>query len=111
VQKLRVLLSLHSKFTALSKTNIWILGSYSGGCEEFYLYDILQCNPLEANRSFGRTNRLYLHFLKIKQARNQNEAGSKQSPDCYLLYAGLLLGLFLDPENGGDMLFRTVGSF
>jgi hypothetical protein len=27
----------------------------------------------------------------------------------YLLHAGFLLGLFFDPENGGDMYFRNVG--
>jgi hypothetical protein len=27
----------------------------------------------------------------------------------YLLQAGFLLGLFFDPEDGGDMFFRNVG--
>jgi hypothetical protein len=28
---------------------------------------------------------------------------------CYLLHAGFLLGLFLDPEGKGDMLLKNVG--
>jgi hypothetical protein len=27
----------------------------------------------------------------------------------HLLHAGFLFGLFLDPENGGDMFLRNVG--
>jgi hypothetical protein len=27
---------------------------------------------------------------------------------CYLLHAGFLLGLFFDPEDGGDMFLRNV---
>jgi hypothetical protein len=68
-------------------------------------------NQLKVNRSFRGTFRLLLQFLKIKHARNQNGAGSKESPYCYLLHVGLLLGLSFDPEDGGDMLLRTVGSF
>jgi hypothetical protein len=28
---------------------------------------------------------------------------------CYLLHAGLLLGLFFDTEDGGDLFLRNVG--
>jgi hypothetical protein len=28
---------------------------------------------------------------------------------CYLLHAGVLLGLFFNPEGGGDMFFQNVG--
>jgi hypothetical protein len=27
---------------------------------------------------------------------------------CYLLHVGFLLGLFFDPEDGGDMFLRNV---
>jgi hypothetical protein len=35
---------------------------------------------------------------------------SKKSHVCYLLYLGFLLGLFFDPEDGGDIFFRNIGS-
>jgi hypothetical protein len=28
---------------------------------------------------------------------------------CYLLHVGLLIGLFFDPENEGEIFFRKVG--
>jgi hypothetical protein len=28
---------------------------------------------------------------------------------CYMLFAGFLLGLFFDPDVGGDMFLRNVG--
>jgi hypothetical protein len=33
----------------------------------------------------------------------------RRSTACYLLYAGFLLGLFFDLEDGGDMLLRNIG--
>jgi hypothetical protein len=30
-------------------------------------------------------------------------------PACYLLHAGFLLDLFIDPEDGGEMFLRNVG--
>jgi hypothetical protein len=33
----------------------------------------------------------------------------KRGSACYLLHAGLLLGLF-NPENGGNLFLRNVGS-
>jgi hypothetical protein len=48
-------------------------------------------SPLKVNRRFGGTCRLHLEG-RISQGRNQHRAGIKQ-----------LLGLFLDPEDGGDV--------
>jgi hypothetical protein len=39
----------------------------------------------------------------VSHAKNQHEGGNKQS-----LYPGFFLGLFFDPEDGGDMFFRNV---
>jgi hypothetical protein len=41
-------------------------------------------------------------------------SGSKNKPSrkpsaYYLLHAGFFLGLFFDPEDGGDMFLRNVG--
>jgi hypothetical protein len=34
---------------------------------------------------------------------------AKSSSAFYLHHAGFLLGLFFDPENGGDLFLRKVG--
>jgi hypothetical protein len=51
---------------------------------------------LKVNRRFGGTYRLHRQGRRIRQARNQREAGSKQN-------GGFLLGLFFDPEDAGNM--------
>jgi hypothetical protein len=43
-------------------------------------WDITPCSPLKVNQLFGGTCRLHCKSRKISQARNQHEAGSKQSP-------------------------------
>jgi hypothetical protein len=66
-------------------------------------WDIALCSPLIVNRRFRGTCLLHLHGRRISQAKNQHEVCSKQ------LHAGFLLGLFFDPENGGDVFLRNVG--
>jgi hypothetical protein len=51
-------------------------------------WDITPCSPLKVNRRFGGIYSLLL-------------------ATCF--YAGFLLGLFFDPEDGGDMFLRNVG--
>jgi hypothetical protein len=70
-----------------------IRGSHSdSNCYVFW--DITQCSPLRANGHFDGIYRLYFQSRRINQARNQREAGSKQS-----YYR----------EHGADMFLRNVG--
>jgi hypothetical protein len=42
-------------------------------------WDVMSCSPLKVNRRFGGTCRLHLQGWRISQARNQHEAGGRQS--------------------------------
>jgi hypothetical protein len=53
------------------------------------IWDITLRSPLEVNRRFEETCRLHLQNRRISQARNQHEAGSKQS--FTLFFAWLIL--------------------
>jgi hypothetical protein len=61
-------------------------------------WDIKLCSLLKVNRRFGGTYRLHL------QGRRISSVVLSTSFD-----AGFLLGLFFDPEDGGDMFLRNVG--
>jgi hypothetical protein len=57
-------------------------------------WDITPRSPLKVNRRFGGTYRFHLQSRRMSRERNQHE--SRQ------------LGLFFDPEGGGNMFFRNV---
>jgi hypothetical protein len=59
---------------------------------------------LKVNRRFGATYRLNLQGRKIRRAKNQPKAELAT-----FYYAGFLLGLFFEPEDGSDMFLRKVG--
>jgi hypothetical protein len=69
----------------------------------YIFWVIMPCSPLKINLRFGETCRLHLQGQKVIQAKMQHEAISKQTS------ADLLLGLFFDPDNGGEMILRNVG--
>jgi hypothetical protein len=52
------------------------------------VWDITLCSPVEVNRRFGGTSRL--HLQNRSNARNQHEAGSKQSCFSFLAYSSIL---------------------
>jgi hypothetical protein len=55
---------------------------------------------MKDNRRFGGTYHFQLQNRRATQARNQ-----KKKPQSELR----LLGLFFDPEDGSDIIFRNVG--
>jgi hypothetical protein len=61
----------------------------------FSVLSLSGSRPLKVDRRFGGSCRLQLQSRTVSQAN---------SP-LFLLHAGLLLGLFFDPEDGGDMFF------
>jgi hypothetical protein len=69
---------------------------------------VTQCNPLKVNRRFGRTYRLHLQ-CRIIRARYQCESRWQfDTPLATYFHAGVLFGLFFNPEYRGDMLLRNV---
>jgi hypothetical protein len=64
------------------------------------------------DRRFGGTCLLHLQGRKISQAKNQRAADSSEGGSaCCLLHAGFFVGLFFDPEDGGDMFLRDADWF
>jgi hypothetical protein len=70
-------------------------------------WDITPCSPLKVNRRFGGTCCLHLQGRRIK-ARKRYEAVSKYRT-AEIAISFWFLGLFFDPEDGGDMYLRNVG--
>jgi hypothetical protein len=64
-------------------------------------WDIPPWSTLKVNRRFGGTSRLHLQGRRI----------SLTEPACHQLSSRFLLGLFIDPKNGGDMLLWNVNWF
>jgi hypothetical protein len=85
-----------------SRYRIW--GSRNSGYEEIVVWDMTPCSPLKINRHFGRTYRLHLQYRRIRLGRNQSLLAT-----CF--HSCLLLVLFFDIEDGGDMFFLNVGWF
>jgi hypothetical protein len=54
---------------------------------------------LKVNRSVRGTYHIHLQGQRVSHAKNHHEAGSKHTLQ-RLRYAGLLHGLFFDPEDG-----------
>jgi hypothetical protein len=67
-------------------------------------WDITPCSPLSIHRRFGGTYRFHLQGRKNKFS---NKPAWKQVASSF--HAGLLLNLFFDPEDGGNMFLRNVG--
>jgi hypothetical protein len=59
--------------------NVGFEGLTAVGMKRYRLWDITPCSLLKINRFFEGTYRLQLQSRRISQARNQREAGSKQS--------------------------------
>jgi hypothetical protein len=65
------------------------------------VWNITLCSPLKVSRCFGGTWRIHLQGRRIGKARNQHEAGSKESPllaTCFMLVSCLTDSLMLKME-------------
>jgi hypothetical protein len=67
-------------------------------------WDIMPCSPLKIKQRFGGTCCLHLQGRRISQARIQYESRCHSER-----HACFLLGLFFDPENGGDTFLQNAG--
>jgi hypothetical protein len=63
-------------------------------------WDVTPCRLLSCNRRFGGTYLLHLQGRRNNLRKNL-QVSRWQAED--------LLGLFFDPEDGGDMFLRNVG--
>jgi hypothetical protein len=68
-------------------------------------WDIPPCSPLKVDRRFGGTYRLYHQGRRMNQARNRR-GNSSLLVTCF--HAAFLFDLFLDPEDGDDMILRLT---
>jgi hypothetical protein len=72
--------------------------------------DKMRYAPVESNRRFGRTYRLYRGRVSMKKIirRAFTCCLLRTGFFLYLLHADFLLGLFFNPEEGSDMFLGNV---
>jgi hypothetical protein len=63
--------------------------------KSFILWDMMPCSPANVAQRFGGTYCLHLQDQKVSQAKSQDEAGSKQSSACFMLFRCLAYSLTL----------------
>jgi hypothetical protein len=88
-----------------------ICGKHSGTAlimKSSVFWDITLCSPLKVCRWFGGTYLLHLQGWWISQTIKQHEVSLKLSSlACFLLQAGILLGLLSDTEGNTCMFLRN----
>jgi hypothetical protein len=58
---------------------------------------VMKRSPLKVNQNFGRTYHFHFHGQRIKIP------AWKQVASTAYFHTDILIGLFFDPEDGGDM--------
>jgi hypothetical protein len=71
--------------------------------QRWYLLGYNAVQPVEIQQTFRK--KISPTFSGSKNSPSKNPEGSA----IYLLLVDLLIGLFFDPEDGGDMFLRNVG--
>jgi hypothetical protein len=63
---------------------------------------------LDVEQHFRGTCHFCCEDQKVRQAQTQHKAGSMQTSACYLFHAGLVLGIFFNPEDEGDAFLKNI---
>jgi hypothetical protein len=71
--------------------------------KSFVFWDTMPCSLFESQLMFQRNT---LHPSSESMNKPSKKPGSRA---CYLLHADFLLGLFLDPQDGGNMFLQNIG--
>jgi hypothetical protein len=95
-----------NSFIGLTKGD-WVLFVTIQEIKSIIFWDTAPCSRLGVSRRFGGTCRLLLQGRNNTFGKKTSKKAGAKLSTCLL--ASLLLGLFFDSEDGGDMFLRNVG--
>jgi hypothetical protein len=81
--------------------NVFVMPDFFNA-EEFCLLGYNAMQSIESPLAFWRN-------MSPPSSRSKKKPSKKKSSSCYLLHAGLFLGLFFDLEDGGDIFVQNTG--
>jgi hypothetical protein len=84
------------KISPIEEYLVWVYGTKDENLNQNIIAMLYNLKSVESQLTFRRNMLLPFQVRRISQARNQLESR-------WQVEFGFLLGLFLDPEDGGDM--------